>query len=104
MELQKSRPALLVEAEFGAWRKVVDHEGTTGWMRGSVLTLRRMVLVTMALRVCAGANLRQAISDSTMRRNVRTEPRIIGQVPSRSTTTRHAPNSASTSKGEPAFL
>ena len=25
---------LLVEAEFGVWRKVVDQEGTTGWMRG----------------------------------------------------------------------
>jgi hypothetical protein len=37
---------LMVEAEFGAWRKVVDHEGTTGWMRGSVLSLRRMALVT----------------------------------------------------------
>ncbi len=37
---------LLVEAEFGIWRKVVDHEGTTGWMRGSVLSLRRMALVT----------------------------------------------------------
>ena len=37
---------LLVEAEFGVWRKVVDHEGTTGWMRGSVLSLRRMALVT----------------------------------------------------------
>jgi SH3-like domain-containing protein len=37
---------LLVEAEFGLWRKVVDHEGTTGWMRGSVLSLRRMALVT----------------------------------------------------------
>ena len=37
---------LLVEAEFGVWRKVVDQEGTTGWMRGSVLSLRRMALVT----------------------------------------------------------
>jgi len=37
---------LKVEAEFGVWRKVVDHEGTTGWMRGSVLSLRRMALVT----------------------------------------------------------
>jgi SH3-like domain-containing protein len=36
---------LLVEAEFGMWRKVVDHEGTTGWMRGSVISLRRMALV-----------------------------------------------------------
>ena len=36
---------MLVGAEFGQWRKVVDHEGTTGWMHGSVLSLRRMALV-----------------------------------------------------------
>ncbi len=42
----KSGLPLLVEAEFGIWRKVVDHEGTNGWMRGSVLSLRRMALVT----------------------------------------------------------
>ena len=36
---------MLVDAEFGVWRKVVDHEGTTGWMHGSVLSLRRMALI-----------------------------------------------------------
>ena len=36
---------LLVNAEFGIWRKVVDHDGTAGWMHGSVLSLRRMALV-----------------------------------------------------------
>jgi SH3-like domain-containing protein len=34
-----------VDAEFGIWRKIVDHEGTAGWMHGSVLSLRRMALV-----------------------------------------------------------
>ena len=48
---------LLVEAEFGVWRKVVDHEGTTGWMRGSVLSLRRMALVTDgSAKIYASAN------------------------------------------------
>ena len=48
---------LLVEAEFGIWRKVIDHEGTTGWMRGSVLSLRRMVLVTdVSAKIYATAN------------------------------------------------
>jgi SH3-like domain-containing protein len=37
---------LRVEAEFGVWRKVVDHEGTTGWMHQSVVSLKRLVLVT----------------------------------------------------------
>jgi SH3-like domain-containing protein len=36
---------LLVDAEFGVWRKVIDHEGTSGWMHGAGLSLRRMVLV-----------------------------------------------------------
>ena len=36
---------LLVNAEFGIWRKVVDHDGTAGWMHGSVLSLNRMALV-----------------------------------------------------------
>ena len=30
---------LRVEAEFGVWRKVVDHDGTTGWMHHSVVSL-----------------------------------------------------------------
>ena len=36
---------LRVDSEFGIWRKVVDHEGTAGWMHGSVLSLRRKALV-----------------------------------------------------------
>jgi SH3-like domain-containing protein len=34
-----------VDAEFGIWRKIVDHDGTAGWMHGSVLSLRRMAIV-----------------------------------------------------------
>ena len=37
---------LRVEAEFGVWRKVVDHDGTTGWMHHSVVSLKRLALVT----------------------------------------------------------
>ena len=37
---------LRVEAEFGVWRKVVDHDGATGWMHHSVVSLKRMALVT----------------------------------------------------------
>ena len=36
---------LLVDAEFGIWRKVVDHEGTSGWIHGAGLSLKRMALV-----------------------------------------------------------
>jgi len=40
---------LQVNAEFGVWRKVVDHDGVTGWMRGSVLTLKRKALVQSSM-------------------------------------------------------
>jgi len=36
---------LLVDAEFGIWRKVRDSEGTTGWMHGAGLSLRRMAFI-----------------------------------------------------------
>ena len=44
-QYQKAGLPLLVSAEFGIWRKVLDHDGTAGWMHGSVLSLRRMALV-----------------------------------------------------------
>jgi SH3-like domain-containing protein len=40
---------LRVDAEFGIWRKVIDHDGTAGWMHGSVLSLRRMALVQKSM-------------------------------------------------------
>lgn len=43
---QKHGLPLRVDAEFGVWRKVVDHEGTTGWMHQSVVSLKRLALVT----------------------------------------------------------
>ena len=43
---RKSGLPLRVEAEFGVWRKVVDHDGATGWMHHSVVSLKRMALVT----------------------------------------------------------
>ena len=36
---------MLVDAEFGVWRKVRDAEGTAGWMHGAGLTMRRMAFV-----------------------------------------------------------
>ncbi|MEC8105744.1 MAG: SH3 domain-containing protein [Pseudomonadota bacterium] len=39
---------LRVEAEFGVWRKVVDHDGATGWMHHSVVSLKRLALVTVS--------------------------------------------------------
>ena len=36
---------LKVIAEFDTWRKVTDHEGTTGWMHVGTLSIKRMALV-----------------------------------------------------------
>ena len=36
---------VLVDAEFGVWRKIVDHDGTSGWMKGSLLSLKRKAFV-----------------------------------------------------------
>ena len=36
---------LLVDAEFNVWRKVRDADGTTGWMHGAGLSLRRMAFI-----------------------------------------------------------
>ena len=44
-QYRTSRLPVRVDAEFGIWRKIVDHDGTAGWMHGSVLSLRRMALV-----------------------------------------------------------
>ena len=42
---QKGLP-LKVIAEYEVWRKVIDHEGITGWMHAKLLTGRRTALVT----------------------------------------------------------
>jgi SH3-like domain-containing protein len=44
-QYRKTGLPLLVDAEFGVWRKIIDHDGTSGWMHGSVLSLKRMALV-----------------------------------------------------------
>jgi len=45
-QYRKKDLPLRVEAEFGVWRKVVDHEETTGWMHQSVVSLKRHALIT----------------------------------------------------------
>ena len=36
---------LLVTAAFDQWRRVRDHEGTSGWVHQSLLSQRRTVLI-----------------------------------------------------------
>ena len=43
--LRKNLP-LKVISEFDAWRKVVDHEGETGWIHGQLVSLKRYGVIT----------------------------------------------------------
>ena len=45
-EYQRKGLPLKVVGEFDVWRKVTDHEGTTGWMHVRTLSVKRMVLIT----------------------------------------------------------
>jgi SH3-like domain-containing protein len=39
-----------ITAEFDAWRRILDHTGTIGWIHRSMLSGRRTVLVTGEMR------------------------------------------------------
>ena len=43
--VRKNLP-LKVISEFDVWRKVVDHEGVTGWVHGQLVSLKRFGVVT----------------------------------------------------------
>ena len=47
--LRRSMP-IEITAEYGQWRKVRDVDGAEGWVHKSLLTSRRSVLVTGAVR------------------------------------------------------
>jgi len=43
--VRKNLP-LKVISEFDVWRKVVDHEGVTGWVHGQLVSLKRYGVIT----------------------------------------------------------
>ena len=45
--IRKGLP-LKVIAEFDVWRKVIDHEGETGWVHSQLVSLKRQAIVTDA--------------------------------------------------------
>lgn len=51
---------LLVDAEFGVWRKVRDADGTTGWMHGAGLSLRRMAFIHKSMTKIYKRNNKQS--------------------------------------------
>ena len=44
-QYQRRHLPMKVIGEFDVWRKVVDHEGITGWMHVSTLSVKRMALI-----------------------------------------------------------
>ncbi len=37
---------LKVVSEFDVWRKVIDHDGVTGWVHGNMVSLKRFAVIT----------------------------------------------------------
>lgn len=46
---KKKNLPLKVIAEFDVWRKVMDHDGTTGWVHSQLVTLKRYALIQSRL-------------------------------------------------------
>ena len=44
-QYQRRHLPMKVIGEFDVWRKVIDHEGITGWMHVSTLSVKRMALI-----------------------------------------------------------
>ncbi len=42
---RKGLPIKII-GEFDVWRKVIDHQGTTGWMHVSTLSVKRTAIIT----------------------------------------------------------
>jgi len=69
--LRKDVP-LEVIAEHHTWRKVRDWQGTQGWMHQSLVSGRRTLIVTGAIRTL------RARPDSASRAVARAEPGVVG--------------------------
>ncbi|CAI8287595.1 MAG: Uncharacterised protein [Alphaproteobacteria bacterium UBA4588] len=44
----RSNLPVKVIAEFDVWRKIIDHEGSTGWVHGQLVSLKRHAIITEA--------------------------------------------------------
>ena len=44
----RSKLPVKVIAEFDVWRKIIDHEGSTGWVHGQLVSLKRHAIITEA--------------------------------------------------------
>jgi len=66
---------LEITAEYGAWRRVRDFEGTTGWMHSALLSGTRTAIIT-------GQNIRNLYAEPTVssRPVLRAEPGVISAI------------------------
>ena len=71
--VQQGTP-LEVTAEYGAWRRVRDYDGTVGWMHSALLSGTRTGLLTGTLRTLYSA------PDINSRAVLRAEPGVLGIV------------------------
>ena len=71
--LRRSLP-IEITAEYGNWRKVRDADGAEGWVHKSLLTGRRSILVTGAVRT-----LRRD-PDAVSAAVARAEPGVVGKL------------------------
>ncbi len=67
---------LEITAEYGAWRRVRDNEGTTGWMHSALLSGTRTSLITGPIRTL------YAEPSVSARKVLRAEPGVISALES----------------------
>lgn len=70
--LQRRGMPIKIVGEDDVWRRVVDYEGTEGWIHSSLLSSRRTVVITGAIR-----ELRRSASPDA-RVVLRAEPGVVG--------------------------
>ena len=70
---RKGMPVEIIE-EFDTWRKIRDYEGEEGWIHSSLLSSKRMVMITGNVR-----DLRRTPGPDA-RVVLRAEPGVIGQL------------------------
>lgn len=70
--LQRRGMPVKIVGEDDVWRRVVDHEGSEGWIHASMLSSRRTVVVTGGIR-----ELRRSASPDA-RVVLRAEPGVLG--------------------------
>lgn len=70
---RKGMPVEIIE-EFDTWRKIRDYEGEEGWIHSSLLSSKRMVMITGDVR-----DLRRTPGPDA-RVVLRAEPGVIGQL------------------------